>query len=175
MASTAATGDSATAIGAGATVAQKSHSTAIGANATATANNQVVLGTRSDTITAPGMNSSNSRGRQQGLLGVVTSDAFGNLASDNGALYEELATIKSGVALSMALGDPLITGDDRFAVKLNTSTFDGSYGVGVTAAGVVYSDDYTVIVSGGAAWAEAETFGYSRSLGGARMSMQVSW
>lgn len=170
-----ATGMNATAIGAGATVENQSHSTAVGANAKATANNQIVLGTQSDTITAPGMNSPTSRVRQQGLLGVVTSDAYGNLASDNGALYEELATVKSGVAMSMALGDPIIPGDDRFAVKLNTAAFDGAYGVGITAAGVVYSKDYRVIVSGGAAWAEADTFGYSRSLGSGRMSMQVSW
>ena len=45
---------------------------------------KMVFGTEGATYTAPGMNSDLSRARQSGLLGIVTSDDSGNLASDNG-------------------------------------------------------------------------------------------
>ena len=170
-----ASGNGSVALGAGATVNGHNQSTAIGANATTTADNQIMMGTKSETIIAPGMNSSTSRDRQVGRLGVVTSDNYGNIASDNGALYSELASLKTGVVMSMALGDPILSGDDRFAVKMNTSAFDGSYGIGVTAAAVLHDRDATLIVSGGVAWAQANEFGYSRDQGAARASMQISW
>ena len=170
-----ASGNGSVALGAGATVNGHNQSTAIGANATTTADNQIMMGTKSETIIAPGMNSSTSRDRQVGRLGVVTSDNYGNIASDNGALYSELASLKTGIVMSMALGDPILSGDDRFAVKMNTSAFDGSYGIGVTAAAVLHDRDATLIVSGGVAWAQANEFGYSRDQGAARASMQISW
>ena len=88
------------------------NSTAIGAGATTSFNNQIVLGTSNQTYTMPGMNSDLSRSRQSGLLGVVTSDSAGNLASDNGALYKQTAGIKAGAAIAMALSDPNISGSE---------------------------------------------------------------
>jgi hypothetical protein len=169
-----------TAIGTGATVAAAyDNSTAIGTGATATANNQMVFGTLNQTYTAPGMNSDLSRSRQQGLLGVVTSDAFGNLASDNGALYTQMASIKAGVAIGMALSDPVISGSQRFGLKMSGSAFDGVRGYGFSAAGVLatglFSQEDRLTLSGAVGWGTANVSGYNKNMTGGRVSAQYTW
>jgi hypothetical protein len=169
-----------TAVGAGATVAAgNTNSTAIGQGATTTKSNQVVLGTTSETYTAPGMNSSLSRSRQSGPLGVVTSDGAGNLASDNGALYKELTGIKAGAAIAMALSDPTLSGHESAGVKMNVSTFDGANALGFSAAGVVarnmFDSKNQLTVSGAVGVGQASTFGYQRTMTGARGSAQFTW
>ncbi|MEO8318822.1 MAG: hypothetical protein ABI561_10915, partial [Bradyrhizobium sp.] len=175
-----AAGSNATAIGTGATVAAAyDNSTALGASATVSASNQMVFGTSSQTYTAPGMNSELSRSRQEGLLGVVTSDTFGNLASDNGALYKQVAAIKAGVAVGMALSDPVLTGSQKFGVKLNSSTYSGVFGYGFSAAGVLASGILTqtdrLTLSGAGGWSQADVSGYGKSIAGGRVSAQYAW
>ncbi len=169
-----------TAIGTRATVAAAyENSTALGADATATANNQMVFGTLNQTYTAPGMNSDLSRSRQLGLLGVVTSDTSGNLASDNGALFQQMAGIKAGVAIGMALSDPVISGNQRFGLKMSASTFDGVRGYGFSAAGVLATGLFTqedrLTLSGAVGWSKANVSGYNRSMTGGRVSAQYTW
>ena len=169
-----------TAIGTGATVAAAyENSTALGTGATSTVNNQMVFGTANQTYTAPGMNSDLSRSRQEGLLGVVTSDTYGNLASDNGALYKQVASIKAGVAVGMALSDPNLTGSEKFGLKMNASTFGGVYGYGFSAAGVlaagILSNKDRLTLSGAGGWSQATVSGYTKNMAGGRVSAQYSW
>jgi hypothetical protein len=170
----------ATAIGNGATVAAAyENSTSLGAGATASANNQMTFGTSNQSYTAPGMNTDFSRSRQQGLLGVVTSDNSGNLASDNGALYRQVASIKAGVAIGMALSDPTLNGSEKFGMKMNASAFGGVYGYGFSAAGVlargILSSGDRLTMSGAGGWAQADVSGYGKSMTGGRVSAQYSW
>jgi len=173
-----ATGTNATAIGASSTAAYN-NSTAIGQGAATTRENQMVFGTSSQTITAPGMNSDLSRSRQSGLLGIVTSDNLGNLASDNGALYKEVAGIKAGTAVAMALSDPVITGSESFGIKMNVSTFDGANAMGLSAAGVIARNMFRaknqLTISGAVGVGQASVFGYQRTMTGGRAGAQFTW
>jgi autotransporter adhesin len=69
-------------------LAMHSNSTAIGAGAQTTRANQVVLGTMDETYTLPGLTSPGSAAAQSGPLALVTTDAAGNLASDDGAVFD---------------------------------------------------------------------------------------
>ncbi len=155
------------------------NSSAIGAGATATLDNQMVFGTTDTTYTAPGMNSTLSRARQHGPLGVVTSDNSGNLASDNGSLYREVARVKSGAAVAMALADPTLAEYERFAVKLNWGGFDGANAVGLTTIGLLGKSVITkgdrLTISGGFGWGESSVTGYSESVTGGRAGIQLAW
>ena len=171
---------SSTAIGDGATVAASyTNSTALGAGATATNNNQLTFGTANDTITAPGINSNLSRSRQVGLLGVVTSDSFGNLASDGGALYQQVATIKAGTAIAMALSDPFLTGSDKFGVKVNYGTYAGANAIGFSAAGLVarglFNMKNQLVATGAFGYGSASVSGYTQNMMGGHAGLQLTW
>jgi hypothetical protein len=167
-----------TAIGAGANAAH-TNSTAVGQGATTTKDNQMVLGTAGQTVTAPGMNSNLSRARQSGPLGVVTSDNAGNLASDNGALFKEVTGIKAGAAVAMALSDPVLSGSESAGLKMSVSTFDGANALGLSAAGVIARNMFNaknqLTISGAVGVGQASTFGYTRTMTGARGSAQFTW
>ena len=117
--------------------------------------------------------------KAQGLLGVVTSDTSGNLASDNGALFQQMAGIKAGVAIGMALSDPVISGNQRFGLKMSASAFDGVRGYGFSAAGVLATGLFTqedrLTLSGAVGWSKANVSGYNRSMTGGRVSAQYTW
>ena len=160
-----ATGYAATATGAGSS-AIGAYSTAMGTNTQANADgsvaigtdstgqgavanqkNEFVLGTKKQTYTAPGITSGLSRSRQSGPLEVVTSDANGHLATDNGQLFHELNNIgneadrvRSGVALAIAMAGPDLTGNERFGVSANWGNFDGSNAFGMGFEGVLWND-----------------------------------
>jgi trimeric autotransporter adhesin len=169
-----------TAIGAGASVMGNGvSSTAIGVGATTSVPHNIVLGTVNETTTIPGISSDLSQFRQSGLLGVVTTDQFGNLASDGGALYRQNAAIKAGAAVAMALSDPVLTENQRFGLKMSVGGFDGSTAVGLSAAGVVARkiftqyDSLTVSAAGG--YGQASVSGYSKNTFGVRGSVQFAW
>jgi len=85
-----ATAPDAVAIGNGAS-STFANSVAIGDGASATRTNQVMLGAVSSTYTLAGITSAASRGQQGAVVGVLTTDANGNLASDGGALHASVA------------------------------------------------------------------------------------
>jgi hypothetical protein len=110
----------------------------------------MVLGTESDTITAPGITSSLSRSRQSGPLQVVTSDAGGNLATDGGVIFNQLGRLDrrsneafSGVALAMAATGPDLTGNERFGVSANWGGFNGANAFGMGFEGVLWNNFLT--------------------------------
>jgi len=139
-----ATGRSSTALGQG-TQAQGNGSVAIGQDsdgnaAVASLNNQFVFGTGNHTYTAPGITSNQSRARQAGPLEVVTTDANGNLASDNGATFEQIAENKQGIAIAMAMANPDLVGMESFGLAANWGHFDGANALAFSAMGVLSRD-----------------------------------
>ena len=78
------------AIGNGAS-ANFANSVAIGNDAAASRTNQIVLGSDTTTYTLAGITSAASRGQQGAVVGLLTTDANGNLASDGGALQASVA------------------------------------------------------------------------------------
>lgn len=145
--------DNGTAIGAGAKVTHQG-STAIGAGAKSTDTDQVTLGTEKDTVKAPGITSEKSKARQVGPLEVVTSDANGNLATDGGAIYNQLGqygqtldahsamlsqhskrldTLDKGVAIAMAMPDAWLSDKERFAIAGSLGGFGDETAIGFAA------------------------------------------
>ena len=92
-----ALGAGSTAIGQGASTGLFNNAAAIGNGAVATRDNQVVIGTASNTYTAPGITSAASKAAQSGSVQVVTSDANGNLATDGGAISNNLNIINQQI------------------------------------------------------------------------------
>jgi hypothetical protein len=127
---------------------------AYGNGAQASLFNQVVIGTKEQTYTTPGITSDFSRSRQSGPIELVTSDANGNLATDNGFFTKTLDEHASGIALAMATQNPDLTGPEVFGISGNFGTFAGAYAFAVSAMGVVGHDVLQpgdrIAVSGGA-------------------------
>lgn len=143
--------DSGTAVGARAVV-EHEHSTAIGADAKTDKANQIVLGTKDDTVTAPGIASEKSKARQSGPIEVVTSDKDGNLATDGGQIFGRLDSLESvnasqgaainahsallsehaarldkqarGLAIAMAMPDTWLQPNEKFAIAGGFGGFD---------------------------------------------------
>jgi hypothetical protein len=126
-ANTIASANTATALGFAAN-ALHAGSTAIGSGATTTRANQVMVGTVSDTYTMPGINSAASSAAQSGPTQFVTTDANGNLASDNGATSIIINKNTAGIAGAFALsGIPeVLPNGTNYAVAANWGTFGGA-------------------------------------------------
>jgi len=179
-----------TAIGSGATVlASHSNSTALGNGSTTTFNNQVMLGTSTQTYTTPGITSALSKGRQSGPLEVVTSDVNGNLATDGGQLYSFAGTAlegrsenQAGVAIAMAMENPDLVGAETFGVALNFGFFEDSWAIagamqGVLGTNVFSTGDRIAVNAGvGVSLGEQGFFGYrvDNAVGG-RVGIQATW
>lgn len=169
-----------TALGQGATVAAGTYgSSAIGAGAVATLSQQMVLGTSDTTYTAPGINSNLSRSRQSGPLGVVTSDAYGNLASDNGALYSDLAVTKSAAAVGMALKSPTLKEHEKFGMQISWGGYDGANAVAFSTVGQVATEilvpNDRLSITAGVGWGQATVSGYTEDAVGGNAGVQWSW
>lgn len=154
-----ASGDSSTAIGLNAS-ATASNSAAIGAGASATRANQMVFGTVSNTYTASGITSSASSAAQSGPVQLVTSDANGNLATDGGAIQRQINALgrrdrelADGVAVAMAVQQPIFQPGQNFAMRLGYGNFDGTSAAGVSVAGVIARNTFgpgtSIVVDGG--------------------------
>jgi hypothetical protein len=157
--------DNSTAVGAGAKVTHNG-STALGAGAKSTDTDQVMLGTAKDTIKAEGITSQKSKDRQVGSLEVVTSDSQGNLATDGGAIYNQLgqygSTLDShsamlsahskkleehskGIAIAMALPDAWLESNKKFALAGNVGGFGDETAIGAAA---IFRLDETWTING---------------------------
>lgn len=146
-----------------------------GQGATAGMENQFMLGTSNHTYTAPGITSTTSKNRQSGPLEVLTSDANGNLATDGGALFEDVERNREdiketaeGVALAMAVENPDLKGAETFGLMVNWGSFEGKNALGLTGMGVLHEDidDGRISIGGGVGW------GLSDDTFGARVGLQ---
>jgi len=73
-----------------------------------------------------------------------------------------------GVAIAMALSSPDLVAGERFAIKVNLGTYNGSNAFGFSVAGVLARTDFgRVTLSGGVASTGANT--------GGNVGMQLSW
>lgn len=139
LADATATGTDATALGYGAT-ASHANSTAIGTGATTTRSNQIVLGTATNTYTMPGVTSAASQAAQVGPTQVMTTDAYGNIASVNVDLNQMSSDIsglrrstaelrkesRQGIAAAMAMSSaPTPSTPGKTAWATNVATFKG--------------------------------------------------
>jgi len=158
-----ANGYEATAVGSNSS-ADYSNSASFGYGAQATRVNQQVFGTYSNTYTMPGITSWQSTAAQSGQLGLVTSDASGNLASDPG-LYNQIGKNREGIAMAMAMGGFYIPEHKSMSAALNFGTWDGAWAVAGNFGGRV-SDSFSV--SGAVSVSET-------GLIGARAGGQLSW
>ena len=144
----------------------------------------MAFGTAASNYTMAGVTSASSRAAQSGALEVVTTDSAGNLASDQGFIFNSLAhldqrldkqgrKLSEGVAMAMAVEDPDLMGNEIFGLKLNWGTFEQSHAVGLSAAGVLAHDVLVegdrVSISGGIGYGVQE-----KNLGG-RVGLQMSW
>jgi len=121
---------------------------AIGADARTTRANQMAVGTSVNTYTMAGITSNASRAAQTGPLEVVTTDRFGNLASDGGAFQSQFqgqidalgrrdGELADGIAIALALQQPIFHSGQKFAGRLGYGNFDGSNALALSLAGVV--------------------------------------
>jgi hypothetical protein len=171
-----------TAIGASATVAtSNTNSTAIGAGATTTTDNQIVLGTASQTYQTPGIDSQLSKDRQSGPLRLVTSDAQGDLATDGGATFTEIAKLRAGAAVAMAMQAPTLGPGENFGLRVGYGNFDThANAVGFTAMGNVCNrcflgfDRFAIDAGAGVGSSSFNTYN-SGAVMGARVGGQLTW
>jgi hypothetical protein len=93
-------------------------------------------------------------------LEVVTSDAYGNLASDGGAFQRQIDALgqrdeelAEGIAIALALDAPHLNVGQSFALRMGYGNFDGSSALGVAAAGLLdrgsFGDNSTITLDGG--------------------------
>ncbi|WP_051279173.1 hypothetical protein [Hellea balneolensis] len=123
-----ATAPDSIAIGNGAS-ATFANSVAIGNDATATRTNQVILGSATSTYTLAGVTSAASRGQQGAVVGILTTDASGNIASDGGALQASVADhevritgLEGGVSQEMrSFADDTVTFADHSTAQASAN------------------------------------------------------
>lgn len=142
-----------TAVGAG-SEATFANSSAIGADARTTRANQMAVGTSVNTYTMAGITSNASRAVQTGPLEAVTTDRFGNLASDGGAFQGKIdalgrrdGELADGIAIALALQQPIFHSGQKFAGRLGYGNFDGSNALALSLAGVVDKGSFGPISS----------------------------
>lgn len=183
------------AIGENATTANLDNAVAIGSGATATRNNQVVLGTSSNTYTMPGITSSASRAAQKGPLQMVTTDSNGNLASDGGQIFNDITNINNninvintrlsnvesnvanlnravrrldgGVSMAFALGNIVLPERQNYALAVNTGFYRNSVSMGVQGVARVSEK---LVANGGVAFDLSGRGGV-----GGRVGIQMGW
>lgn len=133
--------------------ANEENSAAFGNNVTASRANQMSIGNTDNTYTFSGLTSNASRAAQSGPLEVVTTDAFGNVASDGGEIFRRLDEHEAGVALAISMENPDLVGNERFGIAANWGHYEGANAFSASMIGVlghnVFSTGDRVAVSGG--------------------------
>jgi autotransporter adhesin len=155
-----ANGSGSAALGSGAQ-AGYDNSTAIGSGTATTRTNQVAIGTTSNTYTMAGVTSNASRAAQVGPTQVLTTDAFGNIASANvdiGQMQSDISSLKKatndirkeerrGIAAAMAMAaTPTPSAPGKTAWATNVASFSGQV-AGSLAVAHRIDIDYPLIVS----------------------------
>jgi hypothetical protein len=181
-----ATGTNSTAVGQGAT-ASFANSAAFGQGASSAATGEMSFGQGGEvnaggnTYTMGGIASDDSRSRQTGPLQLVTTDAFGHLASDQGEVFRGIAKVQAGVAIALALEAPNLGTHENFGLRLGWGNLDGDANAwGMSAAGVLcrgcLGAGTRVALDGGVGFSHSDFMGYrSESVVAGRAGVQVTW
>lgn len=171
---------SSTAIGHGARAAGAS-STALGAGAVASLPGEMTFGTTTNTYTAPGITSSQSKARQSGRLELPTTDSAGHLASDGGETFRRIAANQAGIAIALAMEAPNVPSGKNFGLNIGWGNFNGrANAVGIGASGVVARDYFAkgdqLVINGGFGFGQSSFMGYTQSnITGGRLGLQWTW
>ena len=157
------------------------NSTALGTNASTTYDNQVMMGTSTQTYTTPGITSALSQQRQSGPLQLTTTDMNGNLASDNGDTFKAVSKLQAGVAIALAAEAPTLTSSQTFGVRVGWGNYQGdANAVAASAIGVLcrncfsFNDSISLDGSVGAGWSEFKTYNSGNVIGG-RAGLSWAW
>ncbi len=108
---------------------------------------------------------------------IVTSDNDGNLATDGGRIHGKITELQSdidrlnkrdgkladGIAIAMAMANPVIQPNQNFAMRVGWGTYDGRHAGSVSAVGVVsrgaFGSGSTVAIDGGVGFTDGEVAG----------------
>jgi trimeric autotransporter adhesin len=99
-------------------------------------------------------------------LQAVTTDAMGNLASDGGAFQRQIdglgrrdRELADGIAIAVALQQPIFHNGQTFAGRIGYGNFDGSNAFGLSLAGVISKGSFgptsSVTLDGGVGFGTA--------------------
>ena len=112
---------------------------------------------------------------------MITTDAGGNLASDGGEVFRKIARIDAGVALSIAMQTPALSGQQNFGLRVGYGNFDrDANAFGVSAIGVVcrgcwgQTDQIAIDAAAAVGSSSFMTYG-SGTVGAARLGVQWTW
>ena len=101
----------------------------------------MAIGNAAQTYQTAGITSDLSRSRQNGPLQLLTTDASGNLASDQGDVFKKIARMDAGIAMAMSMQVPSLTTDENFGLRAGYGAFDGAAtAMGLSAIGVLCRD-----------------------------------
>jgi hypothetical protein len=173
-----ARGENTTALGQGAEATHK-NSAAIGQGVKTTRENQVAIGQATNTYTMSGIASAESRAAQGAPAYFVTSNAQGDLAthtaadlglasagdishlnSQIGGLQRRDDELAEGIAVSLALAQPIFQPGQDFAMRFGWGNFEGSNALGLSLAGVVdrggFGEGTSIVVDGGIGYGTSE-------------------
>lgn len=179
LADASATGADATAVGYGSKAAHEG-STAVGTGAATTRNNQVMIGTSSNTYTMPGISSAASRAAQTGATRVLTTDAAGNIATSDvdlnrmsadiselrGATSELRKESRQGIAAAMAMtAAPTPSAPGKTAWATNVSSFKGEMATSFAVAHT-FDTSYPVTFNASLGYAPGGSAGVRMGLSG---------
>lgn len=150
-----ATGVNSAAFGSG-SFASNANSAAFGNGATTTRDNQQVFGTATSTHTMSGVASAASAAAQGAPTRIVTSNDAGDLAAqtfaelgigsaaDVSVLQSQVNTLGNrdkeladGIAIALALEQPILVGQQKFALRGGYGNFDGESALGLSATALV--------------------------------------
>jgi hypothetical protein len=167
-----ATGENTIAIGGWASATHE-NAVAFGSHATTTRPNQMMLGTSSNSYTAPGITSVESRSYQQGPTQLITTDSQGNLAAGD---FESLGLASSvavernseGVSMAMALSGvaDILPAGTNYAVSTNWGYFESESALALGGSARLVDN---VFINGGGA------ISTSSGVGGGRAGFTFAW
>jgi len=112
---------------------------------------------------------------------LVTSDANGNLATDSGLTFTEIAKTRAGAAIAMAMQAPTLPNNHNFGLRVGYGNFDANANaVGLSAIGVVCRECFLGIdqlsLDVAAAVGTSSFYSYdSGTVTGVRVGGQLTW
>jgi hypothetical protein len=93
-------------------------------------------------------------------LGLATTSDIAGINSQIGGLEKRDEELAEGIAVSLALAQPIFQPGQNFAARVGWGNFDGSSAVGVSLAGVLDRDSFgkgtSVILDGGLGYGTSE-------------------
>ncbi len=104
---------------------------------------------------------------------VLGTDAANKAYVDAGlnSANQRIDRANQGVAIAMAVQNPVLTGSDRFGVAVNFSDFAGNSAVGATAVGILAQN----VFGGGEKFGLTGGFGTSSNQTAGRVGVQLTW